>query len=106
LASGAIENPIINSPFVEPARHFATNDAGEITGDIDGRRRPSECFVPVARPRKASARLTMDAFGGPCQVEAAEAAIDLTETAEKTGDSKAVNYGDEAMKVISASGEP
>jgi hypothetical protein len=29
-----IENPILNSPFQEPARHFAFDDRGVITGEI------------------------------------------------------------------------
>jgi hypothetical protein len=28
LAQGTIDNPIINSPFVEPARHFLTQPDG------------------------------------------------------------------------------
>lgn len=38
---------------------------GKATGEIEPRRRLSEFFVPVARPRKLSAQMTMDAFGGP-----------------------------------------
>ena len=43
LGSGgpvAIDNPIINSPFVEPARHFVSTTDGTVTGEIDDRRRP------------------------------------------------------------------
>jgi type III restriction enzyme len=65
VTQGPIENPIINSPFLEPAQHFLTSADGEVTGEIDPRRRPSEFFVPVARPKKLSGQLTIDAFGGP-----------------------------------------
>jgi type III restriction enzyme len=134
-----IENPVINSPFIEPQRHFVMED-GQPTGQIEARRRSSEFFVPVARPRKASQQqLTID-YGGLtrqqpneivneirqsvarwrtqdyphttsvtrdllshwqsedrerrlffCQLEAAETAIYLTEAAERTGDTKALN---------------
>ncbi len=133
-----IENPVLNSPFHEPARHFKVVD-GQVAGDIEEGRRPSEFFVPVAKPKKASAQLALQ-FGGSvrqqpneivneirqavgrwrlqgyphttattkellahwraedrerrlffCQVEAAETAIYLTEAAEKTGDTKALN---------------
>lgn len=47
----AIENPIINSPFVEPQRHFYFDDEG-ITNRIVEQRRPSSYFVPIARPKK------------------------------------------------------
>jgi type III restriction enzyme len=65
LADATIDNPVINSPFVEPERHFVMAD-GKPTGEIEQRRRPSEFFVPVARPKKASAaQLTFDQFGPP-----------------------------------------
>ena len=46
-----IENPILNSPFQEPARHFKFDDDG-ITNEVAERRRVSAYFVPVPRPRK------------------------------------------------------
>ena len=46
-----IENPIINSPFNEPARHFKFTDEG-ITNEIIDGRRISSYFVPIARPKK------------------------------------------------------
>jgi type III restriction enzyme len=65
MTSVLIENPVLNSPFHEPARHFRTTTDGEVTGEVTDRRRPSEFFVPVARPKKSSAQLTFDAFGPP-----------------------------------------
>ena len=46
-----IENPVINSPFEEPRRHFRFGDEG-ITNDIVRGRRVSCYFVPIARPKK------------------------------------------------------
>ena len=46
-----IENPILNSPFAEPVRHFKFDDDG-ITNDIVEARRISAYFVPVPQPRK------------------------------------------------------
>jgi type III restriction enzyme len=46
-----IENPVINSAFREPSRHFRFTDEG-ITDEIDDGRRSSSYFVPIARPRK------------------------------------------------------
>ncbi len=48
-----IDNPIINSPFDEPRRHFKFSDEG-ITQEIEQGRRRSEYFMPVARPKKKS----------------------------------------------------
>ncbi|HEY5434871.1 MAG TPA: DEAD/DEAH box helicase family protein, partial [Candidatus Limnocylindrales bacterium] len=61
-----IENPVINSPFVEPAKHFKVVD-GLVSGEIEPRRRASEFFVPVAKPKKASAQLVMQFGGGTRQ---------------------------------------
>src|SRR5215207_1734106 len=46
-----IENPVINSPFAEPGRHFRFDDDG-ITDDIVSDRRPSSYFIPIAKPKK------------------------------------------------------
>ena len=46
-----IENPILNSPFDEPTRHFRFTEDG-IADDIAQARRVSAYFVPVPRPRK------------------------------------------------------
>lgn len=45
-----IENPVINSPFEEPTRHFRFDNNG-ITDEIVDGRRPSSYFVPIAPPR-------------------------------------------------------
>jgi type III restriction enzyme len=55
-----IENPILNSPFSEPRRHFRFTDEG-ITNEIVEERRISSYFVPIARPKKqAKNQLTFD----------------------------------------------
>ena len=46
-----IENPIINSPFGEPARHFYFSEEG-ITNEIVSGRRASSYFVPIAKAKK------------------------------------------------------
>jgi len=51
LAQVVIENPILNSPFEEPSRHFRFNEENSITDEIVLGRRPSTAIVPVARPR-------------------------------------------------------
>ena len=50
-----IENPIINSPFDEPTRHFRFSDEG-ITNEIVDGRRTSSYFVPIARPKKKGSK--------------------------------------------------
>ena len=48
----ALANPVINSPYEEPSRHFALDDQGRPTGEIAETRRPSEFFVPIPKPKK------------------------------------------------------
>ena len=46
-----IENPILNSPYKEPNRHFRFSEDG-ITNEIVEQRRISSYFVPIAKPKK------------------------------------------------------
>jgi hypothetical protein len=46
-----IENPIINSPFDEPTRHFRFNDEGITDEEVVGRR-VSSYFVPIGQDRR------------------------------------------------------
>jgi type III restriction enzyme len=83
LSPAAIDNPIINSPFREPSRHFKTGSDGEITGEIAETRRSSEFFVPVAPPRKRSGQLTIDAFGGPKKQQPNEIVNEIRASVER-----------------------
>jgi len=46
-----IENPVLNSAFAEPERHWKFGDEG-ITDEIVEARRISAYFVPVAQPKR------------------------------------------------------
>jgi type III restriction enzyme len=83
VAGAAIENPIINTPFTGPARHFLTAPDGTVSGEITEGRRPSEFFVPVARPKKTSAQLTMDAFGGPIRQQPNEIVNEIRQSVDR-----------------------
>jgi type III restriction enzyme len=54
-----IENPVINSPFVEPTKHFRFDDEG-ITNEVVEGRRPSSYFVPIPPPKKKGKQLAFD----------------------------------------------
>ena len=54
MAQVVIENPILNSPYQEPTRHFKFSDEG-ITDQIAESRRISSYFVPIAKPKKKGA---------------------------------------------------
>lgn len=49
--AASLANPVINSPYVVPARHFELGPNGP-TGAVIDARRPSESFIPIAPTRK------------------------------------------------------
>ena len=51
MSQEVIENPILNSPYKEPNRHFKFSEEG-ITNEITESRRVSSYFVPIAQPKK------------------------------------------------------
>ena len=59
MSQVVIENPVINSPFEEPRRHFRFSDEG-ITNEIIEGRRVSSYFIPIARPKKKGGQLVFD----------------------------------------------
>jgi type III restriction enzyme len=54
-----IENPILNSPFAQPTRHFKFDDDG-ITNEIEESRRVSAYLVPIAQPKRKGKQLVLD----------------------------------------------
>src|SRR5262245_16427091 len=55
-----IENPILNSPFDEPSRHFLFDDDGITDQVVEGRRR-SSYVTPVAAPKQHGRQQLLDA---------------------------------------------
>jgi type III restriction enzyme len=53
VADVVIDNPILNSPFDEPARHFRFGETG-ITNEVEEERRASAYFVPIPAAKKKS----------------------------------------------------
>ena len=53
-----IENPILNSPYEEPRRHFRFSEDG-ITNEVVGERRVSSYFVPIAATKKKGKQLEL-----------------------------------------------
>lgn len=51
MCAVAIDNPVLNSPFIEPTRHFRFTEDG-ITNEVVGERRISTYFVPIPREKK------------------------------------------------------
>jgi type III restriction enzyme len=59
MAQVIIENPVLNSPYEEPRRHFYFSEEG-ITDKIVDTRRASSYFVPIPRPKKRGKQLVLD----------------------------------------------
>jgi type III restriction enzyme len=59
MPQAVIENPIINSPFSAPERHFRFTEEG-ITDEIVTDRRSSAYFIPIARPKKKGKQLQFE----------------------------------------------
>jgi type III restriction enzyme len=54
-----IENPVLNSPYEEPSRHFYFDEDG-ITDKVVASRRLSSYFIPIAKPKKKGKQLELD----------------------------------------------
>lgn len=55
-----IENPVLNSPFREPTRHFRFADDG-ITNEVVEERRISSYFIPIPPPKKKGPQIAFQA---------------------------------------------
>jgi type III restriction enzyme len=58
LTGVVIENPVLNSPFEEPKRHFVFGKDG-ITDQVEESRRPSSFFIPIPPPKKRGKQLAL-----------------------------------------------
>src|SRR4051794_8318635 len=52
VARQAIENPILNTPYDAPSRHWRFDDRGVIVPEIVEGRRASESWIPIPRTTK------------------------------------------------------
>ncbi len=64
MSKVTIDNPVINSPFEEPQRHFIFTPRG-ITEDIAEGRRESEYFIPMPKPKKQAQSAQMKLLPDP-----------------------------------------
>ena len=53
--SAALSNPVLNSAYDEPGRHFEIGTNGP-TGNVIETRRPSEFFIPVPKPKRGAGK--------------------------------------------------
>jgi type III restriction enzyme len=80
-----IENPILNSPFAEPSRHFRFGEEG-ITNEIVPSRRSSSYFIPIpAAKKKGKEQLVLDTEWVAARVEENAFIDDLRQAAQDGG---------------------
>ena len=54
MSAEFFDQPILNSPYEEPKRHWALNSDGQPTQLINETRRPADFVTPIPKPRKTS----------------------------------------------------
>lgn len=60
MTARPIENPVLNSPFQEPRRHFHLDDQG-ITSDIVQGLRPGSYSAPLPKAQRRGGQLALAA---------------------------------------------
>lgn len=84
-------SPILNSPYFEPARHFAADKRG-LSDEVIESRRPSSFYIPVPRARNRKQQLELldaeGAFGEELQKENEF----INKVREKVGTWRAAEY--------------
>lgn len=90
--TNALDNPILNTPYEEPSRHFGLSQ-GIPTGRVVAGRRPSQSFVPVPGAKKGKIA------GGTQSVE-----LDIFATNERISDNDAIDQLREEVRYWRESG--
>ena len=52
------KQPILNSPYEYPGRHWELDEAGQPTQNIVSHRRPAEFITPIPKPRQQKGSTT------------------------------------------------
>ena len=52
MSNPFFDQPILNTPYDAPARHWELDETGQPTQDIIENRRPAEFITPIPKPKK------------------------------------------------------
>ena len=63
MSAEFFEQPILNSPYEEPKRHWALTSDGQPTQLINEERRPADFVTPIPKPRKLYQQLMKPRVG-------------------------------------------
>jgi len=82
MSNPFFDQPILNSPYEHPRRHWELDEQGQPTQQIIERRRPAEFITPIPKPRKRKNSSTQQAllFDEGEGLSTAEQQYDLTVT--------------------------
>jgi hypothetical protein len=102
-----IDNPILNSPYEEPSRHFRFSDEG-ITDEIAEGRRRSGYFVPVPAARTRQPQLQMETAvdRGPILKNCSTASTSTETTPPASATSRSCSDNSVAHRRQSSSSQP
>jgi type III restriction enzyme len=74
-----VDNPVINSPFAEPTKHYQLNDDGQPTGLLGEGRRASMQVVPVPAARRRVKQGELDLGEGANTIKVNQLVNDIRE---------------------------
>ena len=63
MTQSFFEQPILNSPYEQPTRHWVLDDSGQPTGIIAEHRRKAAFITPIPRPRRQRGRAQQATLG-------------------------------------------
>ncbi|HBT96619.1 MAG TPA: restriction endonuclease, partial [Desulfobulbaceae bacterium] len=58
MSNPFFDQPILNSPYKEPERHWELDETGQPTQQIKAFRRPAKFITPIPKPKKRGPRQT------------------------------------------------
>jgi type III restriction enzyme len=62
MANPFFDQPILNSPYASPTRHWELDEHGQPTQKIMEARRRAEFITPIPKPKKRKARPSQSEF--------------------------------------------
>lgn len=86
-----MDSPIINSPYIEPNRHFDADDKG-LTDKIIDARRPSSYYIPVPQARPKNKQLGFEVVEGAYGKELQKENEFINKVRVKISDWRSQNY--------------
>ena len=56
MSNRFFDQPILNSPYTEPTRHWKLDESGQPTQEISELRRPASFITPIPNPQKSKGK--------------------------------------------------